>query len=1830
MTSELSFTFPGYDILEQLGETHRSSVYRARRTGEEKTVIIKVFRLKEPSFAEITRFRREYELLRNIDLDGIVKPIAFTDHEGIPAIILEDFGGVSLKEILKEGLGIEEFLRLAIRLSEILGELHRRDISHRDIKPHNILLNRQTDTLKITDFGISEKTEQVFADMAEGSEIIEGTLAYISPEQTGRVNIGVDYRTDLYSLGVTFYELLTGELPFRSSDPMEIIHGHIARMPLSPCHVKHGIPEPVSDIVMRLLAKSPSERYQNGLGLAADLKECLVRLERSGTIEPFALGARDICPRFIMSGQLVGRDEPLLRLQRAFSRVGAGSAEAVFVTGEPGVGKSALVDEIHRSVMEKRGYFATGKFDQFHRNVPYSAIKQAFHSLARQLLSENDERLKLWKTRLENALGQNGKIITDMIPEIESIMGRQPEAPDLGPDETRNRFHLCFKNFVRVFADENHPLVLFLDDLQWADTASCSLIQIIATDRDLRFFLFIGSYRDAETPDHHPLALVRNVMEFSGVPMETIHLPPLEPEDVNHLISSMIRCEPDRSMPLARAIHEKTKGTPFFINQFLRTLHDKGLLNLDVSKGWTWDMDAIRTLPDTDNVVQLMTEKLNDLPPDHLDIIQLCACIGNRFDLETLSTVSDQSMNGVFSILDRLVQEGLIAAAGDGYRFYHNRIQEAAYSQIYPTERERIHYRIGNLDLDRTPPDQLSNRIFYICDQLNHACRLIVTRTERTILAELNLKAGIKAKESTAYGAAVNYLTTGRSLLPDTAWRTDYSLAYGLYTELMECQYLHRNFDEAEKLFSIIIENAASRMDKARAYHIMIVLYTSMRSPREAVELGLKALTIFGIRISPQVGMTSVAAELIKTRRLMSRIGIDKIEDLSIVDDRELNSYFQIFFAMGTPAYYINPNLFAMLVLKGVGLSFRQGGIMPYGSLALVALGTIIQAALGDYTLGSHLGEMALRLNQRFDDRQTAGRVYHTFAFFIQHWKRHARHNLDAFRKVFDLSMNTGDFIYAGHSVNAATDCRLMIGTPLDDILAENLRHRDLMGLVKDPFIAARHQENTQFILSLKGLTSHRFSLSGPDFDEEEHMVKLRRDMNHFGLCYTLLYRLKLNYLGGRFEEARKIARDLGRHKKVLVSTLLFADYYHWYSLTLTALLREKRRKNMVHLAIIRTNQRKMKAWSVLCPDNFQHRHDLIHAEIMAVKGRFKEAITFYHKALSGARTNEFLHDEAIASERFSLFLMENGGKEEADVLLKRAFRCYESWGATIKTDDILKSRGDIVLFGKKHPSETGGTTSSGSRMSNLDFTTVMKVARLISSEIKLDRLLNQAMHLSIANAGAQRGYLILDSEGTLAVQASENVETGEKQVLQAVPIEQEDGLSPAIVNYVYHSGDPLVLENASKSGPFTGDPHVVQKNCKSILCMPMMNKDRLTCILYMENSLSAGVFTADRLEILRVISSQVAISLQNAQLVEELTTEIAVRKKAEEALRNSEERFRNILEEMQDAYCEVNLKGAITFVNPFVCTLTGYDASELTGGTITKHLVTDGKLSLEEYYQEIYLTSLPGKPLNCSLMSKNGRKTFLEIVASPMRDKSGDIIGYRNVGRDVTEREKLQNDLMESNRQVQSARSATILGLAKLAEYRDEETGAHIERIREYTRIIAKELSTKHEYRDYITPEYIEDIYNSAILHDIGKVGVPDAILLKPGRLTAEEFEIIKKHSTLGGNALRDVEARIEGQTFLTLSKEIAYHHHEKWDGSGYPNGLKGLEIPLSARIVALADVYDALTTRRSYKDAFSHQKAMEIIVNDRGSHFAPDVVDAFLTHEQEFRCIREELFGE
>ncbi len=606
--------FPGYAVVEQINETLHSVVYRAHREDPPGTVIIKALRAEYPTPAEVARLKHEYEVIRGLNVEGIVQVLDVVDAEGGVALILEDFGGTALKEMIKGGIPLHRFLELAIRLAEILGSLHQKNISHRDIKPANIIVGRESGIVKITDFGIAAEFTRQSAELSN-PEIIQGTLAYISPEQTGRMNCAVDYRTDLYSLGVTFYEMLTGQLPFTATDAMEIIHAHIARIPPAPAKIRPGIPAVVSDIVMKLMSKAAADRYQNCFGLAADLRECLARLELTGGIEPFDLGRQDVSLRFIIPQIVVGRDAEMAVLHAAFDRVTRGAVEVMLVQGEPGIGKSALVNEIHKPIVAKRGYFISGKYDQFRRSVPYSSIIQAFQGLARQILSESDEHVREWKAKILRSLGPNGKIITDAIPEVELIIGRQPDIPDLGPEETQNRFNLCCRNFVRVFAGTSHPLVLFLDDLQWADSASLNLIETITTDRELRCFFFIGAYRDTEVPAHHPLRLTLEAMRRTGRTINTVTLGALHPVDVNQFIANFLRCPPETSRPLAYLMHAKTRGNPFFVNQFLKSLYADRCIVLDPARGWTWDMVRIQEMQVTDNVVQFMAERLNVLPP---------------------------------------------------------------------------------------------------------------------------------------------------------------------------------------------------------------------------------------------------------------------------------------------------------------------------------------------------------------------------------------------------------------------------------------------------------------------------------------------------------------------------------------------------------------------------------------------------------------------------------------------------------------------------------------------------------------------------------------------------------------------------------------------------------------------------------------------------------------------------------------------------------------------------------------------------------------------------------------------------------------------------------------------------------------------------------------------------------------------------------------------------------------------------------------------------------------------------------------------------------------
>ncbi|HOO71566.1 MAG TPA: diguanylate cyclase [Spirochaetota bacterium] len=1466
--------FAGYTDITQVGETRRSVTYSARPEGKDYPVIIKAFRVDYPTEAETARFRHEYELIRAISLvvDGVVRVVDIIDAGGRLAVVLEDFGGVPLREFIRAGFSTERFLELAISIAEIVGKVHQHNISHRDIRPQNIIVDYKGDAVRITGFGIASEITRIREEIYN-PEVIQGMLAYMSPEQTGRMNCAVDYRTDLYSLGVTFYEMLTGRVPFLSSDSMEIIHSHIARMPARPDTLNPEVPAPLGDIIMKLLSKAPADRYQNCFGLAADLRQCLDRVRAAGTAAPFELGQADISLRFIIPQILVGRDRELDLLHSAFSRVSRGGIEAVLVTGEPGIGKSALVNEIHKPIAEKRGYFIAGKYDQFRRDVPYSSIIQAFQGLARQILSESEERVSAWKERILRALGPNGRIITDVIPDIELIIGRQPDVPEVSPEESQNRFNLFFKNFVQVFADKEHPLVLFLDDLQWADIASLNLVRTITTDRSLRYFLFMGAYRDTEVEAHHSLMLTLDEMRKAGLKVGTTTLGVLNADDVNEFISYFLRCDADASRPLSRIIHAKTRGNPFFVNQFLKNLYEGRLIAFEPGRGWSWDLKNIQDLQVTDNVVEFLAGRLRYLPEEPLDLIKVCSCVGNRFDVITLAAVTSRPVEEIFINLDLLIREGLINRRDEQYRFHHDRIEEAAYSLLTQEDRDSMHYHIGTLALRNTSPEDLVNSIFYIVDQMNQGRGLIADEGERIALAGLNEKAGAKAKESTAYKAAVNYFKQGLSLLPEHAWQSHYELAYTLHLGLMECEYLDRNFSEAEKLFDEILGNAANNIDRARAYSVMVVLYTDSRPAIEAVSLGLRALKLFNINIPLDMGSLPVTREYLKVKLALRKIPLEKISGLPDMKDRESVILFNLLTAIGTPAYYVNTNIFAYVSLYAANNILKYGHT-PNSSVIFMALACIVQVAEGDYETGYRIGEIALKLHERADrNPHTPGMVPHMFAIFIQHWKKHARHNADVYKKVYEISINAGDFIYAGLAVSALAATRIGIGDRLDDIYDELEKYRGLMEIIKDPVVLATCKEHVRYIKAQKGLTPKRYSMDGDGFDHDREIEQLKAEKNFFALCGTQMYKTRLLCQYGKFKEALETAADLDTHIRLRTGMLYVPLHYFNYSLVLTGLLfgGEKKLRRQ-YLGLVKRNQKQLKIFSGLCPENFRHKYDLVRAELAALKGRFEDAVRLYHEAILGARRNGYLHEEALACELIALFYIRLNCRDEASVFMNTACDCYARWGASAKEQDLRERYPD--LLGARAGDGTGDTVSSVSTSDLLDLSTIMQASQVISSEIMLERLLQKIMHMSITNAGAQRGYLLLEEEGRLTIEASEDVDSGENSVMQSVPVEECDDLSRAVVNYVFHSGKPLILGNAMAEGTFMNDPYIVRGRCKSILCSPILSQGKLSGILYMENNLAENAFTPERLELLRIISVQAAISLENAKLFELATTD--------------------------------------------------------------------------------------------------------------------------------------------------------------------------------------------------------------------------------------------------------------------------------------------------------------------------------------------------------------------
>lgn len=1477
----------GYQILAQIYSSENSIVYRGIREKDNRPVILKMLKQDYFTVKGLTCYRQEFEITRNLNIPGAIEAYSLEEYQKMLVIIFEDFGGNSLKMLMNDPVeaqnitSLPELLYIAIQIVEILGQIHAAKIIHKDINPANILLNQETGQIKIIDFGIATTFTRENPTL-KNPNVLEGTLAYISPEQTGRMNRSLDYRTDFYSLGVTFYELLTKQLPFVTNDALQLVHCHIAKQPVSPDIINPEIPKPVANIVMKLIAKTAEDRYQSAYGIKADLEVCLNQLQTNGKIASFPIGQQDISDKLQIPQKLYGRDPEVAALLAAFERTSISEnsnlshKEMILLAGYSGIGKSSLVAEVYKPITKTRGYFTAGKFDQFQRNIPYSAIVSAFSGLVRQLLSESELQLNRWREKVLDGLGDNGQVIINVIPEVELIVGKQPILAELGAIESQNRFNLVFGNFIRVFCSVDHPLVIFLDDLQWADSATLKLIQLMMTDADTQYLFIIGAYRDNEVTIEHPLIMTLEDIRSEESTVNKITLVPLALENINQLLADTLHSARADLQPLAELILRKTDGNPFFVNEFLKTLYAEKLLNFDVdARTWQWDIDQIEAIGITDNVVDLMLGKLKKLPEATQQVLRLAACVGSEFDLNTLSIICDSSLAEVSSDIKPAISSELIITLSEldkllliqNYKFGHDRIQQAAYTLIEESDKKAIHLQIGRLLRQNISPEILSEKIFTIVDHFNIGFELITQQQERDEIAKLNLLAGRKAKTATAYSAAVQYLDIGLNLLAEESWLSVYELTLELYEEAVEAQYLNTNFERSETLSEVILKKAKNQLDKVKAYQLKVQSYTAQNQPSKALETGLDAVKLLGISLSTGEDSTIELPALVD------------LENFSEMTDAEQLAVMRILMSICPSAYFAKPEILLSIVLTMVKLTIQKG----YSALAAYAYVwyAAICSAQGKIETGYHAGQLALKLVDKYHAKELKAKVYNLFCVLVRHWKEPARNSILMLQEGIQSGLDTGDNEYGCYCIKDYCVHLFLTGERLEVVESKMQQYCNLLLKLKQEYSIYQTNIWRQVNLNLLEREVIQSRLVGASFNEDEILPRLVAANNRTLICIVYIAKLHLSYWFKNYIEAVSNAIAAAEYIDSVMGFMYVAIHNFYYSLALLAQYYPDLSESLHQVEL---NQEKMKQWANLAPANFQHKYDLVEAEKARVLGQNWQAAELYDRSIKGARDNGYIQDEALAYELAAEFYLASGMDKIAQTYLQEAYYSYTRWQAWAKVEDLesrypqLQTKSSAATHITNAPTTLAQIHTTTSSDIALDFATVIKASQAIGSEVMLEKLLPKLIKISIENAGAQVGFLILESQEILLIEAEGSVDSEQVTVLQSINIETSEQLPLGVIQYVARTQEDVVLSDATNEGVFTREPYIVKNQPKSLLCAPIINQGKLIGILYLENNLTTGAFTPARLEVLKILSSQAAISIENARLYQNLEDKVEQR----------------------------------------------------------------------------------------------------------------------------------------------------------------------------------------------------------------------------------------------------------------------------------------------------------------------------------------------------------------
>ncbi|MEH1991416.1 trifunctional serine/threonine-protein kinase/ATP-binding protein/sensor histidine kinase [Nostoc sp.] len=1670
-----------YRISEQLYAGSRTLVYRAIRESDQLPVVIKLLQQEYPTFNELLLFRNQYTIAKNLDLPGIVHPYSLEPYRNSYALVMEDFGGISLRDWLNKKMEINqytltEFLDIAIALSNTLDGLYRHRIIHKDIKPANILINPETKQVKLIDFSIASllprETQEIYSP-----NVLEGTLAYLSPEQTGRMNRGIDYRSDYYSLGVTFYELLAGHLPFESNDPMELVHCHIAKQPEQlGGRGEEEIPDVLCEIVMKLMAKNAEDRYQSALGLKFDLEKCLSQLQEIGSIKSFELGERDICDRFIIPEKLYGRQAEVQNLLDAFERVSQGSSEIILIAGFSGIGKTAVVNEVHKPIVRQRGYFIKGKFDQFQRNIPFSAFVQAFRDLIGQLLSETDAQFEQWKSKILSALGENGQVMIEVIPELESMIGKQPPAPELSGSAAQNRFNSLFLKFTQVFTASEHPLAIFIDDLQWADSASLNLIHLLMSEANIGYLLLIGAYRDNEVNPIHPLMLTLEEIQKLGATVNTITLAPLDQISVNHLVADTLSCTLALAAPLTELVLSKTKGNPFFSTQFLKAIHQDRLITFNFDGGyWECDIAQVRSLTLTDDVVEFMAIQLEKLSIETQEVLKLAACVGNSFDLTTLAIVYEQSEATTADELWKALQEGLIIPTSDVYKFYqqhslvnsqndygqititykflHDRIQQAAYSLIPDNQKQVTHLHIGRLLQQATTANERDEKIFAIVNHLNQGAALICDEREQQELAQLNLAAGHKAKGATAYAAALDYFNIGIAMLTANCWHSQYNLALILYEGATESAYLCTDFEQMEQLADVVLNHAQSWLDLVNIYSIKIQACMAQHQQLEALQLARKILKHLGVDLPEQPTPADIQQALRHTQTLLNGRSIESLLELPQIAAPDKKAAMVILSSIISAAYQAAPDLLPLVIFAEFDLSVEYGNA-PESTHSYVMYGLTLAAILGDIDAGYRFGQLGMNLMQRIHAPKLTAKTIFAFNCFLRHWQEPAKYTLEGYLQAYSSGLEIGDIEYVALSLMCYCYTAYWSGQELSALRQTIEAHRKVIQQLRQDTCLHTQSIYYQVVVDLLEVVPEPERLLG-EYCHEDEIIQLYLKTNQgAGLYQVYLNKLFLSYLFQHYEQALQNAKLAEPYLGAVTGLVMLPLFYFYDALVRLAVYPTASETDQISIIErVRGHEEKLSTWTAHAPSNQAHRHALVIAEKCRVLGAKAEAIEYYDRAIAKAKENEYVNEEALANELAAKFYLEWGKERIAQEYLINAYYCYTRWDAKAKVDDLeqrypqllapilqqKRSRSHSVSAGLSdservslytpnetianidsiatfHSSINKSVTSSSSTSVMLDLATVLKASQTLSSEIELDKLLTKLLQVVIENAGADKCALLLLKEDRLLVEAMAQVGQ-QSTVLQSIFVEDSADVPHSLIYAVKRSLQPTVIFDAILHPTLIADPYIIRQQPKSLLCTPIFYQGKLLGILYLENNLMTGAFTSDRVEILNLLCTQAAISLENARLYQQAQNTL-------ENLGQTEQFLRLIMDNIPQSVFWKDRNSVYLGCN--------HKFAQASGVGIPKNVVakTDYDLSWTREESDWYIEcdrrimESGQAELNIieTLQQADGKQIWSNTNKIPLKDREGNVFGILGTSEDITKYQQSQKLLQQQKQQLEQA----------------------------------------------------------------------------------------------------------------------------------------------------------------------------------------------------------------